>query len=101
MLFLTLLVSMHRSASRLPAEMVSDNNVNADHRYMLFSATFPSEARRLAKQYLLNNHIRIRVGRMGSSHKNIKQVVSTQLPHNISTEPFRLLKRVLGRSKRR
>ena len=43
---------------------------------MLFSATFPNEARQLAKIYLSPNHVRIRVGRIGSSHRNIKQTVS-------------------------
>ena len=55
--------------------MMIDFNEEADHNYLLFSATFPSEARRLAKQYLAGNHIRVRVGRMGSSHKNIAQTV--------------------------
>ena len=42
---------------------------------MMFSATFPKEARQLAKEYLANDHIRIRVGRAGSSHMNIHQKV--------------------------
>ncbi|KAL2020969.1 hypothetical protein VTK56DRAFT_7743 [Thermocarpiscus australiensis] len=44
-------------------------------KYMLFSATFPKGARELAKTYLAENHVRIRVGRAGSSHENIKQNV--------------------------
>ncbi len=40
---------------------------------MLFSATFPASVRALAKKYLSTNQIRIRVGRIGSSHSNIKQ----------------------------
>ena len=43
---------------------------------MMFSATFPKEARQLAKEYLANDHIRIRVGRAGSSHMNIQQKVN-------------------------
>ena len=42
---------------------------------MMFSATFPKEARQLARQYLADDHIRIRVGRAGSTHKNIQQSV--------------------------
>jgi ATP-dependent RNA helicase DDX3X len=56
-----------------------DNNQDADHRYMLFSATFPKEARKLAREYLDVNHIRISVGRLGSTHKNISQRVSHSL----------------------
>lgn len=44
-------------------------------KYMLFSATFPKPARDLAKDHLAEDHIRIRVGRAGSSHANIRQVV--------------------------
>ena len=32
--------------------------------------------RKLAKQYLGNDHIRIRIGRAGSTHGNVKQNVS-------------------------
>ncbi|KAH6671917.1 P-loop containing nucleoside triphosphate hydrolase protein [Halenospora varia] len=44
-------------------------------KYMMFSATFPKIARELAKQHLAHDHVRIRVGRAGSSHKNIQQDV--------------------------
>lgn len=40
---------------------------------MLFSATFPKGARDLAKTHLAETHVRLRVGRAGSSHENIKQ----------------------------
>ncbi|KAK4124996.1 DEAD-domain-containing protein [Parathielavia appendiculata] len=42
-------------------------------KYMLFSATFPKQARDLAKTHLAETHVRLRVGRAGSSHENIKQ----------------------------
>lgn len=42
---------------------------------MLFSATFPKAARDLAKTHLAETHVRLRVGRAGSSHENIKQDV--------------------------
>ncbi|OTB05034.1 hypothetical protein M426DRAFT_57791 [Hypoxylon sp. CI-4A] len=46
-----------------------DGNV----KYMLFSATFPGPVRKLAKTHLATNHLRIRVGRIGSTHANITQ----------------------------
>ncbi|KAB8287887.1 hypothetical protein EYC80_010245 [Monilinia laxa] len=41
--------------------------------YMMFSATFPKVARDIAREHLSHDHVRIRVGRAGSSHSNIKQ----------------------------
>ncbi|MCJ1465446.1 hypothetical protein MMC07_004064 [Pseudocyphellaria aurata] len=52
-----------------------DSNVDADHVYMMFSATFPKEARVVAKEYMSADHIRIRVGRVGSSHVNVTQKI--------------------------
>lgn len=49
--------------------------------YLMFSATFPKSVRDLAKEYLKKDHVRIRVGRIGSSHENIKQDV-------VFVEPF-------------
>jgi len=43
--------------------------------YLMFSATFPKIARDLAKEHLAHDHVRIRVGRAGSTHANIKQDV--------------------------
>jgi ATP-dependent RNA helicase DDX3X len=42
---------------------------------MMFSATFPKSARRLAKEYMEEDCIHIRVGRVGSTHENIKQQI--------------------------
>ncbi|KAF2795385.1 ATP-dependent RNA helicase DED1 [Melanomma pulvis-pyrius CBS 109.77] len=53
----------------------SDTNTDADHTYLMFSATFPKEARRLARQYMDQDYVRIKVGRVGSTHQNIKQQV--------------------------
>ena len=53
----------------------ADANADDDHVYMMFSATFPKEARALAKEYMSSDHIRIRVGRAGSSHSNVTQKV--------------------------
>ncbi|KAI0434853.1 P-loop containing nucleoside triphosphate hydrolase protein [Xylaria sp. FL1042] len=44
-------------------------------KYMLFSATFPTPVRKLAKTHLAENYVRIRVGRIGSTHENIRQDV--------------------------
>jgi ATP-dependent RNA helicase DDX3X len=40
---------------------------------MMFSATFPKVARQLADHHLAHDHVKIRVGRAGSTHTNIKQ----------------------------
>ncbi|KAI0487338.1 P-loop containing nucleoside triphosphate hydrolase protein [Xylaria cf. heliscus] len=42
-------------------------------KYMLFSATFPTAVRQLAKTHLAENYVRIKVGRIGSTNENIKQ----------------------------
>ncbi len=39
----------------------------------MFSATFPKSARKLAKDYMEADCVRIKVGRVGSTHSNIKQ----------------------------
>ncbi|KAF2034374.1 DEAD-domain-containing protein [Setomelanomma holmii] len=52
-----------------------DVNADADHTYLMFSATFPKSARRLAKEYMEKDCVRIKVGRVGSTHENIKQQV--------------------------
>lgn len=44
-------------------------------KFCLFSATFPKEARDLAKDYLAESHVRFRVGRAGSTTENIKQTI--------------------------
>jgi ATP-dependent RNA helicase DDX3X len=41
----------------------------------MFSATFPKSARRLAKEYMDEECVRIKVGRVGSTHQNIKQQI--------------------------
>jgi ATP-dependent RNA helicase DDX3X len=41
----------------------------------MFSATFPKEARRLAKEYMEEDCVKIKVGRVGSTHANIKQQI--------------------------
>lgn len=41
----------------------------------MFSATFPKGARAVAKEFMSTDHVRIRVGRAGSSHLNVTQKV--------------------------
>jgi ATP-dependent RNA helicase DDX3X len=36
-------------------------NSDADHTYLMFSATFPKSARRLAKEYMEEDFIKIKV----------------------------------------
>lgn len=52
-----------------------DSNEDPDHVYMMFSATFPKEMRKTARQYMDSEFYRVRVGRIGSSHANIEQQV--------------------------
>lgn len=40
---------------------------------MMFSATFPKGTRQLAREYMAKDYLRVRVGRAGSVHTNIKQ----------------------------
>ncbi|KAE9370611.1 DEAD-domain-containing protein [Stipitochalara longipes BDJ] len=64
-----------------------EGNIN----YLMFSATFPKFARDLAKEHLAHDHVRIRVGRAGSSHINIKQDVIFVLPQAKRQALFDLL----------
>lgn len=41
----------------------------------MFSATFPKMARQLADRHLRADHVRFRIGRAGSTHMNIHQVI--------------------------
>ncbi|KAK5114203.1 hypothetical protein LTR85_010268 [Meristemomyces frigidus] len=52
-----------------------DTNEDADHVYMMFSATFPKTAREMARQYMASDYFRVKVGRAGQAHKNIRQAV--------------------------
>lgn len=50
---------------------------DAQHQYLLFSATFDKRIRTVAKKYLSHDFVRIRIGRTGSTMPNIKQQVSS------------------------
>lgn len=52
-----------------------DANLDGQHQYLLFSATFDKHMRREAKKFLSQDFVRIRIGRAGSVHQNIKQQV--------------------------
>ncbi|KAF2659304.1 P-loop containing nucleoside triphosphate hydrolase protein [Lophiostoma macrostomum CBS 122681] len=53
----------------------SDTNDDADHTYLMFSATFSKETRKLAREYMEDGFVKIKVGRVGSTHQNIKQEI--------------------------
>jgi ATP-dependent RNA helicase DDX3X len=44
-----------------------------NRRIMMFSCTFSEQAQAAAARYLENDHIRVTIGRVGSSHRNIRQ----------------------------
>ena len=52
---------------------------------MMFSATFSKESRALAKNYMAKDHVRIRIGRAGSTHENVMQSVSFLIAANKRT----------------
>jgi ATP-dependent RNA helicase DDX3X len=62
------------------ANMIPDSNDDGEHHYLLFSATFDKRMRKLAKKVLEGSHVRIRIGRAGSTHVNVKQSVILHLP---------------------
>lgn len=68
-----------------------DANIDAQHQYLLFSATFDKRMRNLAKKFLSQDFVRIRIGRAGSAHANVKQQVSAVTAQNSSTLTFRRL----------
>ncbi|GAB7359756.1 hypothetical protein MBLNU230_g6928t1 [Neophaeotheca triangularis] len=52
-----------------------DANEDVGHQYLMFSATFPKVARKLAREYLAEDYFRFRIGRAGSTHENVRQHV--------------------------
>jgi superfamily II DNA/RNA helicase len=74
-----------------------DNTDDVDHRYMMFSATFPKEARQLARERLEDGYIRIRIGRTGSTHNFITQNVRVLLlPAMWQTDKFVIADHLCG-----
>jgi ATP-dependent RNA helicase DDX3X len=67
----------YRDGSRFLMLMIPpDMNEDSDHRYLMFSASFNKECRKLARAYLSKDHVRIRISRPGSAVRHIQQVVS-------------------------
>jgi ATP-dependent RNA helicase DDX3X len=64
---------IHSIASKTKINNVLDANEDPDHAYLMFSATFPKEARKVARAYMAEDFIRVRIGRAGSTHKNVSQ----------------------------
>lgn len=54
----------------------ASTNLDGQHQFLLFSATFDKSMRTQAKRFLAQDYVRIRIGRAGSAHSNIKQNVS-------------------------
>ncbi|KAF2090436.1 ATP-dependent RNA helicase DED1 [Saccharata proteae CBS 121410] len=52
-----------------------DVNEDDDHIYLMFSATFSKEHRKMAREFLAEEHCRVRIGRAGSTLPNITQEV--------------------------
>ncbi|KAK6522010.1 hypothetical protein TWF281_002581 [Arthrobotrys megalospora] len=50
-----------------------DHNEDEDLQIMMFSATFPASVRKLAKEFLADDYVRITVGRIGSVNPNVVQ----------------------------
>ncbi|KAI4146549.1 MAG: hypothetical protein LQ341_002046 [Variospora aurantia] len=69
----------------------ADSNADSDHVYLFFSATFNKQARTVAKKYLSTDHVRVRVGRAGSTHANITQQIVYAEPSQKRTALWDLL----------
>ncbi|KAK6496449.1 hypothetical protein TWF481_002467 [Arthrobotrys musiformis] len=50
-----------------------DHNEDENLQIMMFSATFPASVRKLAKEFLADDYVRITVGRIGSVNPNVVQ----------------------------
>lgn len=62
-------------SATLNANTTPDANEDVGHQYLMFSATFPKVARKLAREYLAEDYFRFRIGRAGSTHENVRQHV--------------------------
>ncbi|OAR01146.1 hypothetical protein LLEC1_06088 [Akanthomyces lecanii] len=76
--------------------MLGGDQDEGNVKYGLFSATFPKEARDLAKEHLAAAHVRFRVGRAGSTTENIKQIVIKAEPHEKRNLLLQLLNEMHG-----
>lgn len=71
--------------------ILPDINEDADRLYMMFSATFNKEHRKLARGYMSKDYIRIVVGRAGSTHMNIRQDIKFVERHEKNQALYDLL----------
>ncbi|KAM3432236.1 hypothetical protein MY4824_006670 [Beauveria thailandica] len=76
--------------------MLGGDQDEGNVKYGLFSATFPKQARDLAKEHLAAAHVRFRVGRAGSTTENIKQIVVKVEPHEKRDVLLQLLNEMHG-----
>ncbi|KAK5163367.1 uncharacterized protein LTR77_010740 [Saxophila tyrrhenica] len=69
-----------------------DTNDDADHVFIMTSATFPKGIRKLANEYLNEDFYRVRVGAKGqTAHKNIRQNIIWVDPQSKRDAVFDLL----------
>jgi ATP-dependent RNA helicase DDX3X len=88
---------LHEDWDEEMSQILSGGNQDIGNvKFLLFSATFPKPLRDLAKEHLAANHVRFRVGRAGSTHRNIRQVVIHSQP---STKRQALLGLLMSLSK--
>lgn len=66
---------LHQSRRSFRSNFGSDIKNNPEHMFMMFSATFRKPVLRIANEYMSEEHMKISVGRIGSTHANIKQVI--------------------------
>ncbi|KAI0476139.1 P-loop containing nucleoside triphosphate hydrolase protein [Xylariaceae sp. FL0804] len=57
----------------LPKILTGGEQEEGNVKYMLFSATFPTSIRKLAKTHLAESYCRLKVGRVGKTVENIQQ----------------------------
>ncbi|EGX95029.1 DEAD/DEAH box RNA helicase, putative [Cordyceps militaris CM01] len=76
--------------------MLGGDQDEGNVKYGLFSATFPKQARDLAKEHLAAAHVRFRVGRAGSTTENIKQIIVKAEPHEKRNILLQLLNEIHG-----
>lgn len=62
-----------------------DANLDGQHQFLLFSATFNKDMRKVAREYLDTDYVRIRIGRIGSTLRSITQKVSQDIFSHLIT----------------
>ncbi|CUS09042.1 unnamed protein product [Tuber aestivum] len=66
---------LQSSGGLVSANRGLDANEDDDQQVLMFSATFQKPIRKLARDFLSDDFIQIKVGRIGSTHENITQRV--------------------------